>query len=78
MTTALSFVMTRASSWLGPVARCIVAAGPPNSKVAEAIADLAYIRRPRSYALLNEVGQCQQHGHTEHNHDHRRHAAPQA
>jgi hypothetical protein len=29
-------------------------------------------------ALLNEVGQRQQHGHTEHNHNHRRHAAPQA
>ena len=47
-------------------------AGPPNSKVGEAIADLA-----PPHALLNEVGQRQRKRDTEHNHDHRRHAAPQ-
>jgi hypothetical protein len=33
---------------------------------------------PQPHALLNEVGQQQRQPDTEHNHDHRRHAAPRA
>jgi len=74
MTPALSFVMTRASSWLGPVARLHRCDWPALSKVGEPL-----LTSPtQCNALLNEVGQQQRQRDTEHNHDHRRHAAPQA